>query len=167
MILGNAFQMTSNSVVLSKWLTLYVAETRKQDGHKYSPKTLYSLLMSLSPDCCTLDSNAPNFIMSMTLTGRHQRLLNTVDLLQTALHCAIIMLMFALLYCSVLGFCILSFGNWFYNTANWVNKSIFNYQRLYPDISISIWSFIHYQRLYRILSEICHKLWPERFVTWL
>ena len=108
-ILGNAFQMTSNSAVLSKWLTLYVAETREQDGHKYPLKTLYSLLMSLSPHCCTLDSNAPNFIMSMTLTGRHQQLLNTVDLLQTALHCAIIMLMFALLYCSVLGFCILSF----------------------------------------------------------
>ena len=38
---------TDNPAALCKWLTLYVAETRKQDGCKYPPKTLYSLLTGL------------------------------------------------------------------------------------------------------------------------
>ena len=35
---------------------------------------------------------------------------------------------------------------WFCETAHW-NKLIINYQRLYLDISVSIWSFINYQCL--------------------
>ena len=39
----------------------------------------------------------------------------------------------------------LDFSNWSCSTANWVNKLIINYQRLYPDIGVNIWSFINYQ----------------------
>ena len=56
----------------------------------------------------------------------HQWLLNTVDFLCIVLHCAI-MLTFTLLHYSVLGFCMVTFGNWICNTANWVNKLIINY----------------------------------------
>ena len=33
--------------VLSKWLSLLIAETRKQDGSNYPPKSLYLLLMGI------------------------------------------------------------------------------------------------------------------------
>ena len=44
---GNFLEGTDDPATLCKWLTLYIAETRKQDGSKYSPKTLYSLLTGL------------------------------------------------------------------------------------------------------------------------
>ena len=40
---GNFLEGTDDPAALCKWLTLYVAETRKQDGSKYSLKILYSL----------------------------------------------------------------------------------------------------------------------------
>ena len=56
---------------------LYFAETRKQDGHKYPLKTLYSLLTGLPRHCRTLDSNAPNFMD--VHDPRFQPLHNAVD----------------------------------------------------------------------------------------
>ena len=42
----DTFQSTEASV-LCKWLSLYVAETRKKDGSRYPPKTIYLLLSGL------------------------------------------------------------------------------------------------------------------------
>ena len=36
-----------DSVLLNKWLSVFVAETRKQDGNPYSPKSLYLLLSGI------------------------------------------------------------------------------------------------------------------------
>ena len=77
----------------------------------------------------------------------HQWLLNTVDFLCIVLHCAI-MLTFALLHYSVLGFCMVTFGESATLQIEWTNWLLTMYQCLYLDISSSIWSFINYQRFY-------------------
>lgn len=46
-VLDTLLECTTNSVVLCKWLALFVAETRKQDGTQYPPKMLYALLAGL------------------------------------------------------------------------------------------------------------------------
>ena len=44
---SDLLQITEDSERLCKWLTLYVAETRKQNGSRYPSKTIYSLLTGL------------------------------------------------------------------------------------------------------------------------
>ena len=39
-----ALLQSTDPTILSKWLGLFIAETRKQDGRLYPPKTLYLLL---------------------------------------------------------------------------------------------------------------------------
>lgn len=47
---------------LCKWLTLYVAETRKKDGNEYPPKTIYQLLTGLLCHMRALNPSCPNFL---------------------------------------------------------------------------------------------------------
>ena len=48
--------------VLSKWLALYCAETRKQDGKEYPPKTIYALLTGILRHKRSLNQDCPNFL---------------------------------------------------------------------------------------------------------
>ena len=59
---GNFLEGTDDPAALCKWLTPYVAETRKQDGSKYPPKTLYSLLTGLLRHSRAQNPNCPNFL---------------------------------------------------------------------------------------------------------
>ena len=52
----------SDATVLSKWLTLYVAETRKRDGGQYPPKSIYSLLTGLLRHMRCRNVSCPNFL---------------------------------------------------------------------------------------------------------
>ena len=52
----------SDPGTLCKWLTLYVAETRKKDGNEYPPKTIYQLLTGLLRHMRTLNPSCPNFL---------------------------------------------------------------------------------------------------------
>ena len=54
--------LSHNASLLNKWLKLYVAETRKQDGSKYPPKTLYQLLAGLLRDMRSRKPNCSNFL---------------------------------------------------------------------------------------------------------
>ena len=47
---------------LCKFLSAYVAETRKQDGSPYPPKTVYALLTGLLRHSRTLNAASPNFL---------------------------------------------------------------------------------------------------------
>ena len=58
----NFLEGTDDPAALCKWLTLYVAEMRKQDGSKYPPKTLYSLLTGLLRHSHAQNLNCPNFL---------------------------------------------------------------------------------------------------------
>ena len=52
----------ADTAVLGKWLSLYVAETRKQDGGRYPPKSVYMLLTGLLRHMRTLSPLCPNFL---------------------------------------------------------------------------------------------------------
>ena len=52
----------SDATVLGKWLTLYVAETTKQDGSRYPPKSIYLLLTGILRHMRTLNPICPNFL---------------------------------------------------------------------------------------------------------
>ena len=52
----------TDTAVLSKWLSLYVAETRKQDGSRYPPKSIYMLLTGLLRHMRTFSPLCPNFL---------------------------------------------------------------------------------------------------------
>lgn len=51
-----------DSKILNKWLSLFVAETRKQDGSQYTPKSLYVLLTGILGHMRTLNSMCPKFL---------------------------------------------------------------------------------------------------------
>ena len=68
---------TADDSSLCKWLTLYVTETCKQDGSKYPPKTLYSLLTGLLRYCREVNPDCPNFLNSED--HRFQALHNSID----------------------------------------------------------------------------------------
>ena len=53
---------SNNTAVLSKWLSLFVAETGKQDGSRYPPKSVYMLLTGLLRHMRTLSPLSPNFL---------------------------------------------------------------------------------------------------------
>lgn len=48
--------------VLAKWLAVYAAESRKQDGGRYPPKTIYSLLTGILRYMRSLNPTCPNFL---------------------------------------------------------------------------------------------------------
>ena len=52
----------TDTAVLSKWLSLYVAEIRKQDGSRYPPKSIYMLLTGLLRHMRTFSPLCPNFL---------------------------------------------------------------------------------------------------------
>ena len=60
--------LSDDASLLNKWLKLYVAKTRKQDGSKYPPKTLYQLLAGLLRDMRSRNPNCSNFWIP-TVTG--------------------------------------------------------------------------------------------------
>ena len=49
-------------MLLNKWLSVFVAETRKQDGDPYSPKSLYLLLSGILQHMRNLNPACPNFL---------------------------------------------------------------------------------------------------------
>lgn len=51
----------TDTAVLSKWLSLYFAETKKQDGSRYPPKSIYMLLTGLLRHMCIFSLLCPNF----------------------------------------------------------------------------------------------------------
>ena len=53
---------STDTVLLSKWLCLFVNETRRSDGTLYPPRTLYQLLCGLLRHCKSLNPEAPNFL---------------------------------------------------------------------------------------------------------
>ena len=53
---------SSDSSLLSKWLSLYCAETRKKDGGPYPPKTVYALLTGTLRHMRSLNPECPNFL---------------------------------------------------------------------------------------------------------
>ena len=63
----------SDPTVLSKWLTLYAAETRKQDGTRYPPKMLYLLLIGLLHHMHTLNPVCSNFLDDIVLLCVHEQ----------------------------------------------------------------------------------------------
>ena len=52
--------------VLAKWLALYCAETRKQDGEEYPPKTIYALLTGILRHKRSLNQDCPTSLISLT-----------------------------------------------------------------------------------------------------
>ena len=54
--------ISSDAAVLCKWLTFYVAETRKKDGSEYPPKTVYLLLSGLLRHMRSRNASCPNFL---------------------------------------------------------------------------------------------------------
>lgn len=53
---------SSDPVVLCRWLSLFVAETRKQTGQPYPPKTLYILLCGVYRHMKSLNASCPNIM---------------------------------------------------------------------------------------------------------
>lgn len=53
---------SSDSNLLNKWLSVFVAEMRKQHGEPYSPKSLYLLLSSILRHMRSLNPACPNFL---------------------------------------------------------------------------------------------------------
>ena len=51
-----------DKLVLNKWLCVFVAETRKQDGNRYSPKSLYQLLTGILRHMRNVNPSCPNFL---------------------------------------------------------------------------------------------------------
>ena len=56
-----------DSAALCKWLSLYVAEARKQDGSLFPPKSLYLLLTGLLHHMRSKNPTSPNFLDSNQL----------------------------------------------------------------------------------------------------
>ena len=56
----DALLESADAASLNKWLALYIAETHKQNGNKYPPKTLYSLLTGLLRYCRDKNPSCPN-----------------------------------------------------------------------------------------------------------
>ena len=63
--------------VVSKWLVLYIAETQKENGDCYPPKTLYALLAGLLRYCQSKNPTCLNFLD--TSDKRFQVLHNAMD----------------------------------------------------------------------------------------
>ena len=63
--------------VVSKWLALYIAETRKENGDCYPPKMLYALLAGLLRYCQSKNPTCLNFLD--TSDKRFQVLHNAMD----------------------------------------------------------------------------------------
>ena len=53
---------STDSAVLAKWFSVYVAEVRKKDGTRYPPKTVYALLTGLLRYMRSLNPRCPNFL---------------------------------------------------------------------------------------------------------
>ena len=53
---------SGDSSELCKWLSLFTAETRKKDGSKYPPKSIYILLTGLLRHMRSLNASCPNFL---------------------------------------------------------------------------------------------------------
>ena len=53
---------STDPTILSKWLGLFIAETRKQDGGLYPPKTLCLLLSGVYRYMKSLNSYCPNIM---------------------------------------------------------------------------------------------------------
>ncbi len=70
-------ESTEDPATICKWLTLYIAETRKKDGTKYPPKTIYSLLSGLLRHTRAHNPQCPNFLDPDDL--RFATLHNAVD----------------------------------------------------------------------------------------
>ena len=47
---------------LNKWLTLFIAETRNQNGDQYPPRTIYAILSSILRYMHSENSEYPNFL---------------------------------------------------------------------------------------------------------
>ena len=62
----------SDSTVLSKWLTLYTTETKKQNGTWYPSKTPYLLLPGFLRHIRTLNPFCSNFLDNVILYGCEQ-----------------------------------------------------------------------------------------------
>ena len=67
----------SDSKLLCKWLSLYVAEARKKNGSEFPPKTLYHLLTGLLRHMRSKNPTCPNFLD--TSDSRFMSLHNTMD----------------------------------------------------------------------------------------
>ena len=74
---GNILEGTDDPGALYKWLTLYIAETRKQDVSKCPLKTFYSLLTGLLRHSRAQNLNCPNFLNNRD--HRFDALHNAVD----------------------------------------------------------------------------------------
>jgi len=74
---SDLLQFTDDSERLCKWLTLYVAETRKQNGSRYPSKTIYSLLTGLLQHARAQCPRYPNFLNTDDAT--FQPLHNALD----------------------------------------------------------------------------------------
>ena len=68
---------SGDKVVLNNWLCVFVAETRKQDGNRYSPKSLYQLLTGILRHMRNLNPSSPNFLD--TDDHNFSRFHNTLD----------------------------------------------------------------------------------------
>ena len=58
----NSLLKLDSPELLSKWLKLFFAEARKQDGSRYPSKTLYLLLSGLLRYMRLNNPNCPNFL---------------------------------------------------------------------------------------------------------
>ena len=50
---------------LSKFLTIFIAETRNQNGEKYPPRTVYALLSGISRSMVAENQQYPNFYANL------------------------------------------------------------------------------------------------------
>ena len=75
---------SSDSKLLSKWLSLYAAEARKQDGSVYLSKSIYLLLAGLLRHMRSLNPACPNFLSysNVEFAQLHRSLENTFRELQ-------------------------------------------------------------------------------------
>ena len=75
---------SSDPRLLSKWLSLYAAETRKQDGSEFISKSIYLLLAGLLRHMRSLNPACPNFLAysNAEFAGLHRSLENTFRELQ-------------------------------------------------------------------------------------
>ena len=59
---------STDDKILSKWLSLYAAETRKRDGTQYPSKTVYLLLSGILRHMRTINPLCPNFLDTSNLS---------------------------------------------------------------------------------------------------
>ena len=72
-------ECVNDPVVISKWLALYIAETRKENGGRYPPKTLYALLAGLLHYCQSQKKNLACLNFLDTSDKRFEVLHNAMD----------------------------------------------------------------------------------------